>query len=109
MPANPCPPPGRNYQATNGRNQYQIHVQITDSAWLRVPPQEQDLAINVLSATPVNVMPDLKGKGNGIKRESNGWSIHTQSDKSLYDTNIRKGDAGKTNFVFDTYKKRPHS
>ncbi len=109
MPNNPCPPPGKDYQASNGRNQYRIHVQITDDAWQKVPAQEQNMVINVLGATPVNVMPDLKGKGNGIKRESNGWSIHTQTDKSLYDTNIRKGDAGKTNFVFNTYKKRPHS
>src|SRR5579883_2480067 len=65
MAENPCPPPGKDYQASNGRNQYRIHVQITAEAWRQVPAQEQNLVINVLSATPVNVMPGLKGKATG--------------------------------------------
>lgn len=108
MADNPCPPPGKTYSATNGRNDYQITVQITNAAWMKVPVTEQDKVISVLSTEPVTIMPDLSGKGNGIKRESDGWSIHTQSDKSLYDTNIRKGDAAKKNFAFEKYQKRPH-
>ena len=106
MPANPCPPPGLQYAATNGKNDFFITVTITDDAWDKVPDNEQQLAINVLNAPQVQVMASLAGKGNGIKRESNGWSIHTQSDKSLYDGNITKGDAAKKIFVFNAYKKR---
>ena len=106
MPDNPCPPPGKQYQATNGLNNYMITVTITTDAWDKVPDEEQQLAINVLNAPQVQIMASLAGKGNGIKRESNGWSIHTQSDKSLYDGNITKGDAGKKIFVFNAYKKR---
>jgi hypothetical protein len=107
MAINPCPNP-RDYSATNGRNDYTVSVQITDAIWRSVPPSEQDLVVNVLNSPKLSIMPDLKSKGNGIKRESNGWSIHTQTDKSLYDTNIRQGDAGKKVFKFDAYKKRPH-
>ena len=105
---NPCPPPGKTYAATNGRNNYDITVEITELVWMSVPVAEQELVINILNATPISVMASLASTGNGIKRESNGWSIHTQTNKSLYDTNISKGDAGKKSFKFDTYKKRPH-
>jgi hypothetical protein len=108
MPDNPCPPPGKDYQASNGSNSYMIHVTINNDAWNKVPEEEQSLAINVLNAPMVSVMAGLSGKGNGIKRESDGWSIHTQSNKSLYDGSIAKGDAGKKIFVFAAYKKRPH-
>lgn len=107
MPANPCPT-ATQYQATNGMNDYFISVTITDDIWSKVPEDEQQLAINVLNAPKVMVMANLAGKGNGIKRESNGWAIHTQTDKSLYDMNITAKDAGKKIFVFKTYKKRPH-
>jgi hypothetical protein len=108
MPPNPCPPPGRQYSVTNGNNQYMINVSINNDAWDKVPEEEQELAINVLNGEPISIMAGLAGKGNGIKRESNGWTIHTQTNKSLYDTSIAKGDAAKKIFVFSDYKKRPH-
>jgi hypothetical protein len=106
-PENPCPV-AKTYQASNGRNTYSITVTITAGAWNSLPLEEKQKVRNVMAAAPISVMPNLSGKGNGIKRESNGWTIHTQSDKSLYDTNITTNDAGKKTFVFDTYKKRPH-
>ena len=109
MAANPCPPPnGRTFSATNGRNPYDITVTITHAAWLLVPADEQDMVIALLSSEPISVQAGLAAKGDCIKRESNGWSIHTQTNKSLYDMNISKGDAGKKTFKFDSYKKRPH-
>lgn len=105
MPDNPCPPPGKVLLATNGRNNYSITVIIQDAAWNLVPSTEQDQAISVLNATPVSIL-NIAGKGNGIKRESNCWSIHTQSDKSLL-ADASTADMGRKAFTFDKYKKRP--
>ena len=85
---------------------YTAHIQITQTAWAAADPDVQRDALNILNAPPIQLLP-LNGKGNGIKRESNGWTIHTQTDKRLYDTDTSGGGAPKT-FLFDTYKKAPH-
>lgn len=108
MAVNPCPPPGKTLNATNGMNNYQITVVIADDVRGTVPPDEQLQIISILNNTPVSIMAGLAGKGNGIKRESNGWCIHNQANKSLYDLSIKPGDAAKKSFLFNAYKKRPH-
>lgn len=105
MQPNPCPA-AVIYQATNGKNQYTISVKIEDDAWSRLPDEQQLMVIAILSNTPISIM-NMKGKGNGIKRESDGWTVHTQSNKSLY-CDATKADMGKKVFVFNRYAKRPH-
>ena len=104
---NPYPNPTQ-LPASNGRNDYTITVSIDDDAWDKLPEVERAMVISILSQDPVAISADIGATGNCIKRESTGWAIHTQTSKSLFDTNIKKGDAGKKVFVFDTYKKRPH-
>ena len=103
---NPCATP-RVYAATNGRNDFSITITISDAAW-NAADADHDVILSLLSNTPILVSASIGATGNCIKRESNGWTIHTQTNKSLYDTNIARGDANKKTFTFDTYKKRPH-
>lgn len=104
---NPYPNPTV-LNASNGLNDYTITLSIDGTAWNKLPETERAMVISILSQDPIAISADIKAKGNCIKRESTGWAVHTQTDKSLFDTNIRKGDAGKKVFVFDSYKKRPH-
>ena len=103
---NPCPH-ATIYNATNGRNDFTITITIDEDAWTAAEGDHDEI-INVLNADPISVQAGLAAKGNCIKRESDGWSIHTQTNKSLYDTSIAKGDANKKTFHFTRYKKRPH-
>lgn len=103
---NPCPT-ATVYPATNGRNDFNITITIEKSAW-DAAAADHDVIISLLSSPRITVSAAIGATGNCIKRESNGWAIHTQTNKSLYDTNITRGDAGKKTFTFDTYKKRPH-
>lgn len=103
---NPCPT-ATIYAATNGMNDFNITITIDDAAW-NAAVGDHDVILSLLSNTPISVQAGLAAKGNCIKRESNGWAIHTQTNKSLYDMNIAKGDAGKKVFSFTAYRKRPH-
>jgi len=105
MATNPCRT-ATTYKAAGIANEYDITITIAEDAWNSCA--EQDMVINILATTPIPILASLASRGNGIKRESDGWTIHTQSNKSLYDTNISKGDAAKKTFNFTKYKKRPH-
>lgn len=85
---------------------YSARVVITQDAWDKADQDVQNQTNNILANTPIQLL-SIKGKGNGFKRQSDGWSIHTQSDKRLYATN----DMGPAphRFEFNTYKKPPHS
>lgn len=94
----------RNIKGTGG-GVYTARVIITQEAWNKADQDAQKQSMNILANEPIPLLTS-SGKGPGFKWEGNGWSIHTQTNKSLYDTtNLEKAPR---NFLFDTYKKRPH-
>ncbi len=104
---NPCVAP-KDYDAVTGHNKRVVTITITPKVWGKVPPSEQELILSLLASQPISVIADLKATGNCIKRESDGWTIHTQTNMSLYDK--KPGHLSKDNatFVFDRYERRPH-
>lgn len=84
---------------------YTVRIQITQDAWDKADGDVQNEATNILSTEPIQLLP-ISGKGNGLKRESDGWTIHTQSNKRLYDRTHLES-APKTH-TFDEYRKSPH-
>ena len=84
---------------------YTARIQITQDAWEKADDDVQNEATNILKSEPIQLL-SISGKGNGLKRESDGWTIHTQSNKRLYDRTHME-PAPRT-FTFDQYRKSPH-
>lgn len=95
-----------NYEVVGqGGIPWTANVRITQKAWAAADPDTQEQVTNILASTPIQLLP-ISGTGNGFKRESDGWTIHTQTNKRLYDQ-TNTGPAPKT-FLFDKYRKPPH-
>jgi hypothetical protein len=96
----------QDYQVKGQSGQtYTARVVITQDAWNKADQDVQNQTNQILAVQPIPLLP-INGTGKGFKRESNGWTIHTQTNKRLYATN----DLGPAprRFEFDSYKKSPH-
>lgn len=98
----------RSYQVVGAGNvPYSATIQITKQAWAAADDQTKTQVRNILNSEPIPIL-SISGRGNGIKKESDGWTIHTQTNKRLYDRDRNHSSTSTKTFTFDEYRKSPH-
>lgn len=96
------------YQVVGAGNvPYNVTIQITRQAWAAADDDTKTQVQNILGTQPIRIL-NIGERGNGIKKESDGWTIHTQTNKRLYDRDRNHSAPATKTFTFNEYRKSPH-